>query len=474
MKTIAARRSPATPSLPPGPGVLGTLDQVRRMQNNILGVMEHMASTYGPVSYLRAAPNGIVLLSGAEAAKHVLVTHQDRYPKSHQFDLFRPLLGDGLVTSAGDVWRTSRRLTQPMFAKRHLSTFADSMAGAARDAVERWEADWPDDHVVDLDTRILEVGLDTVGRALASHDFSDDTAGRFAAVGAGALHEIGMMSKSPAVFVGQDVRGLDIRGIAKATTPRSWRRYEAHCREAEAIIAGLVDDRYENGHGDRNDLLKLLTDTIDDDGTRLSRQQVMDEVKTFIAAGHETTAHGLAWMFYLLAQHPDAYRRLHDEVDAVLDGRVPTADDADSLPWLTACFNEAMRLYPPVWHLPRLAADEDVIDGHRIPKGSRVLFSIWATHRDPEVYPEPEEFRPERWIGDAAASRDRFAYLPFGGGRRICIGQGFAMLNAVMLGATMASRFEFAVQDPTPINLVPSITIRPARPMTVRVKRRRR
>lgn len=191
----------------------------------------------------------------------------------------------------------------------------------------------------------------------------------------------------------------------------------------------MVDDRVAHGEGKRDDLLRLLMETSDPEtGQHLDRQQVIDETLTFLGAGHETTAHGLTWMFCLLAQNPAATTRLHNELDTVLNGRTPTADD--DLPWLGACFKEAMRIYPPVWRIPRLATEDDVISGYRIPRGTRVMFSIWTTHRDPAVYPDPTAFHPERWLGDEPAARPRHSYLPFGGGRRACVGQGFAMLNA--------------------------------------------
>lgn len=469
---MSTTNAPPLAPPPPGPRRRAAPYWLRRMGQDILATFDALAEQYGDVAMVRLGNQRIVVLRGAEAARHVLVTAQDRYPKAQQFDLFRPALGLGLVTSSGERWRTSRRMVQPLFAKRQLGPYADHMAAAATAALDRWEARWPAGHVVDLDTEILHVGLDTVGRALVSHDFSS-TADRFEGAMANALHEIGAMSRSPGVFVGQDLGGVGIVRAARLTTPRRWRRYVAEARSGVGVIEALVDERFRDGHGDRDDLLRLLMETVDEDsGQRLERRQVVDEVMTFIAAGHETTAHGLSWMFLLLARNPEARERLHAEVDEVLGGRVPTVEDADRLPWLVACFQEAMRIYPPAWHVPRVAAEDDVVGGYLVPQGARVMVSIWSTHRDPAVYPDPTAFRPERWLGDAAKDRPRFAYLPFGGGRRACIGQGFAMLNATILGAMIAQRYAFDTTSDKPIALEPTITLRPRDGIPMAVRKR--
>lgn len=453
-------QNPATAPLPPGPSPLATTYWMQRMRRNVCGAFDELAGRYGDVVALRTPFQRICVVRGAEATHRVLVANQDNYAKSHQYDLFGPALGQGLVTSSGDVWRRSRRMVQPLFAKRYLPVYADHMSAAAGAALDAWD-ELPDGRPIQLDSEILHVGLDTVGRALASKNLTDD-AKLFELAISGALHEIGVMSKTPAALTFQDVEQVGIVKAAKLNAPRHWQRYLEHMESADAVITALVDERIEHGHGDRDDLLRLLMETVDDEsGETLSRQQVIDEMKTILAAGHETTAHGLTWMFLLLSENPDALAKLHEEVDTVLEGRPPTAADADELPWLAACFQEAMRLIPPVWHIPRLATEDDVLGGYRIPAGTRVLVSVWSTHRDPAVYDDPTAFRPERWLGDAAKERPRFSYLPFGGGRRACVGQGFAILNAQILGAMLAQRYSFEPDRTKPIKLEFTITTRP-------------
>lgn len=453
--------STAQAPLPPGPSPAAAVPVLARLRRDVLGTFDELLDQYGDVVLLRIAGQRIVIARGAEVGRHMLIAAQDRYVKSHQYDLFAPMLGQGLVTSSGSTWRRSRTIVQPMFAKRHLGVYADHMAAAATRALDTWDREWPDGATIGLDREILHVGLDTVGRALATHDFSDDGQA-FETAMAGALHEIGHMSRTPAALIGQDLPRVGIVRAARLATPRRWHRYLAHGETGAAVIAALVDERLRNGHGDRDDLLRLLMETEDPEtGERLSRQQVIDEVVTFVAAGHETTAHGLTWMFSCLARSPAARARLDAELADRLGGAVPDAAAANELPWLEACFKEAMRVYPPVWHLPRLATEDDELGGYRIPRGTRVLFSVWSTHRDAAVYDAPGEFRPERWLGDAPSTRPRHAYLPFGGGRRACIGQGFAMLNAMILGAAIAQRYDFAPATSAPIRFEPSITLRP-------------
>jgi cytochrome P450 len=193
----------------------------------------------------------------------------------------------------------------------------------------------------------------------------------------------------------------------------------------------------------------------------MSRAQLRDELMTFIAAGHETTANGLAWMWYLLSLNPLARDRLLVEVDDVLGGRAPGADAAERLPWTKACFQEAMRLYPPVWHVQRQALADDVLGGHPVPAGSVVLVSTWTTHRDPAVWPNPGGFDPRRFLDGGPASRPRHSYLPFGGGRRVCVGAGFATMEAAILAAMIAQRYTLDLDPAAKVVLDPTITLRP-------------
>jgi cytochrome P450 len=424
---------------------------------------------YGDVALLDLPRQPLAIVRGPEAVRHVLVANQDGYRKSNQYELLEPVLGKGLVTSSGELWQRQRKLVQPMFAKRHLAPFADHMAAAAGSALDAWERERRDGEPVEVASEVLHIGLDTVGRALVGHDFGGH-AERFGEALGNALHQAGAIGRSTGVAVGQYLPGMDIQRAARTTHPLRWRSGVRSAEQLTAIGREIIDDRLANGHGDRDDLLRLLMEARDEEsGEPMSREQVLDELMTFVAAGHETTAHGLAWMYCLLSQNPEARERMEAEVDEVLGGRVPTYEDAERLPWTTACFEEAMRIIPPVWHVQRVALEDDVVCGYRIPAGTLVFVSIWSTHRDPKVWPNPLGFDPRRWLGDAPKQRPRFAYLPFGGGRRICVGHGFAMLNATLLAAMIAQRFRFDLAPGADIVLDPTVTIRPLHgiPMTI-------
>lgn len=472
--SVESPRSVLDAPLPPGPRGRQSVRWLRLLaeQEGPLDFLDRMGHRYGDVAMLETRMQNVVVVRGPEAVRHVLLGNQDNYRKSNQYELLAPVLGNGLVTSAGEVWQRQRKLVQPMFAKRHLGAFADHMARAAGTALDAWEQQWPDGHPLELSEEILHVGLDTVGRALVGHDFTDRASDFGAALG-NALHQVGAISRAASVSATQYLPHMTIMRSAMLTQNR---RYRSGMRSAEIlqrIAADIVDERLRHGHGDSDDLLRLLMEAVDEEtGERMDRRQVLDELLTFTAAGHETTAHGLSWMYYLLSQHPSAREQMEAEVDTVLQGRVPRNDDVENLPWTRACFEEAMRLYPPVWHVQRVPLQDDLINGYRVPAGALIFVSIWSTHRDPAVWENPAGFDPRRFLGDAPRQRPRFAYLPFSGGRRICVGQGFAMMNATILAAMIAQRFRFDFIPGAPIVLDPTVTIRPLHGIPVTIHRR--
>jgi len=467
----AAPRRPDEHPLPPGPRGRDALRWLlrTRTQEGPLDLLTMAAERYGDVALFDLPRQPLAIVRGPEAVRHVLMANQDGYRKSNQYELLQPVLGTGLVTSSGELWQRQRKLVQPLFAKRQLAPFADHMAAAAGAALDAWSAQRADGERVEVAGEVLHIGLDTVGRALVGHDFTPHAEAFGQALG-NALHQAGAVGRSAGVALGQRLPGGSIQRAARLTRPLRWRSGIRSADVLTGIGRAIIADRLANGHGDRDDLLRLLMEARDEEtGAPMSREQVLDELMTFVAAGHETTAHGLAWMYYLLSQSPQARERMEAEVDEVLGGRVPTAEDADRLPWTTACFQEAMRIYPPVWHVQRVALRDDVVAGYRIPRRTLVFVSIWSTHRDPTVWPNPLGYDPRRWLGDAPKERPRFAYLPFGGGRRICVGQGFAMLNATLLAAMIAQRFRFDLVPGAKIVLDPTVTVRPLHgiPMTI-------
>jgi cytochrome P450 len=471
------------PARAPGPRGRELARVLAMIGRDPLEAMDHVADRYGDVVLLQILGGPLFIVRGAEQVKRVLVANQDNYVKSHHYELLRRLLGRGLVTNEGPAWQRQRSLVAPLFAQRHLVPFARHMVAAAEVSLAGWEDRFAAGARVDASAEMIRMTLEVVGRALLGGDV-DVLDAAFSAAAATANHQIGAAGRSPINVVGSRLPGLTPERAFRLQF-RRWRSHAAAVDHMDVVVDGLIDRRLTGpgdgggggggagagaGAGAGEDLLGLLVSARDPaTGEPMSRVQVRDELMTFIAAGHETTANGLAWMWYLLSQHPLARDRLLAEVDEVLAGGSPGPDAAERLPWTKACFQEAMRLYPPVWHVQRQALGDDVLGGHPVPAGSVVLVSTWTTHRDPAVWPNPAGFDPRRFLGDAPRTRPRHAYLPFGGGRRVCVGAGFAMMEAVILAAMIAQRYTLDLVPGAKVVLDPTITLRPRRglPMTV-------
>jgi cytochrome P450 len=470
---LARRLAGATSTGPrrpraPGPQGLELLRVLAIIARSPLEAMDYLAQNHGDVALLEIFGGPLFVVRGAEQVKQILITNQDNYVKSEHYRLMWRLLGKGLVTNEGASWQRQRSLVQPMFAQRHLVPFADHMSAAAAESLTGWEHRFAAGGRVEIAREMTDMTLDIVGRALLGADVTALNEG-FAAASATANQKIGAAGRSPVNVVGTRLPWLTPERAFKLQF-RRWRAHDQAVSVMDEVVERLIDGRMGDSGSEREDLLGLLLAARDEDtGEPMSRAQVRDELMTFIAAGHETTANGLAWMWYLLSEHPLARDRLLAEVDEVLRGETPGADAANRLPWTSACFQEAMRLYPPVWHVQRQALNEDVLDGHRVPAGSVVLVSTWTTHRDPAVWPNPAGFDPRRFLGDAPKTRPRHAYFPFGGGRRVCVGQGFAMMEAVILTAMIAQRYTLDFIPGSKVALDPTITLRPLHglPMTV-------
>jgi cytochrome P450 len=469
IRSAAARRSArlAAPRAP-GPQGLQLLRVLAMIGRSPLDAMDHVAQVYGDVALLQIFGGPLFIMRGADQVKHVLITNQDNYVKSNFYELMRRLLGRGLVTNEGRAWQRQRSLVAPMFAQRHLVPFAEHMVAAAETSLASWEDRFTAGDQIDAAAEMTKMTLEVVGRALLGGDVSALDAA-FSAAAATANHQIGAAGRSPINVVGSRLPGLTPERAFKLQYPR-WHFHAAAVDLMDDVVDGLIDRRAGASLNGREDLLGLLMAARDEEtGEPMSRIQVRDELMTFIAAGHETTANGLGWMWYLLSQHPLVREQLLAEVDDVLGGEPPGADAADRLPFTKACFQEAMRLYPPVWHVQRRALKDDVVGGHPVPRGSVVLVSTWTTHRDPAVWPNPAGFDPRRFLGDAPKTRPRHAYVPFGGGRRVCVGAGFATMESVILAAMIAQRYTLDLIPGARIDLDPTITLRPLRglPMTI-------
>jgi cytochrome P450 len=388
-------------------------------------------------------PYRILMIYHPDAIEELLVTRARDFIKSPGVQLLRPLLGNGLLLSEGDTWLRQRRLVQPAFHRQRVAGYGDVMAAFA----ERHVAAWKDGDIIEAYAEIMALTQAIVGKTLFDADVSGDA------------HEASQAAKVLAEDFG--ARLASLRLIPDwLPTPRNVRSRRA-IRRLDAIVHRIIAER-RSSPADRGDLLSMLVHAQDaDDGSRMTAQQVRDEAMTMYLAGHETTAVALSWTWYLLAQHPDAEARLADELREVLGGRAPSVADLPRLTYTAMVVTESMRLYPPAYGIGRQAVRATEIAGHAVAPKDIFIAPTWSVHRDRRWFEEPEVFRPERWEGDLAQRLPRFAYFPFGGGPRQCIGNSFAQMEAVLILATIAQRFRLSLVPGQRITPTPYVTLRP-------------
>jgi cytochrome P450 len=427
------------------------------MRRDELALLVDAANRFGDVVRFelgpRAAHVSAHLIRHPDHVHHVLLEARGNYPKSFTYQLLGRILGRGLVTSEGELWTQQRRIIQPIFRHSTIAGFAPLMTAACDDLAREWDGLAAAGSPVDVAVEMSRLTLDIVGRAL----FSTDLTGDAAAVGPAVevvLRDVIERLTSPVALATMAVPGLPTAAN---------RRTKAALATLDDVVGLLITRRRIVSEADRPvDLLSMLLSAGDyGNGEAMSDQQIRDEMMTFLIAGHETTANALSWTWYLLALHPLVARRLRDELSTVLAGRMPDAADLDKLDYTKAVVQEAMRLYPPVAAIERDAKEDDEIGGYRIPAGTTVIISPWVSHRNPAFWPAPEAFDPERFLDDRPARQPRYTYLPFGAGPRQCIGAAFALQEATIALAALASRFRADLVPGHPIEPQIGVTVRP-------------
>lgn len=425
---------------PQGRRLLGSLGDFHRDQ---LGFYVSCAQ-YGDVVPVRFGPRRVLLLYHPDAIEEVLVTRSRDFVKSPGVRVMRLLLGDGLLLSEGDFWLRQRRLVQPAFHRQRVAAYGEVMTAYAT----RRLADWKEGDVLDVHDEMMSLTQAIVAKTLFDAEVSDEA------------HEVGTASHVLMQYFGARLGSLLSLLPSWVPTPATVRARRA-VRRLDRVVYRMIASRRRNAE-DRGDLLSILLQAQDaDDGTGMTDRQVRDEVMTLFMAGHETTAVALSWTWYLLAQHPEVDGRLAEELRTVLGARAPTAADLPRLPYTEMVVTEAMRLYPPAYGIGREAAKSTEVAGHPLAAGVIVILPTWVVQRDPRWFEEPEAFRPERWQGDRARRLPRYAYFPFGGGPRQCIGNGFAMMEACLLLAAIAQRFRLTLVPGQRVTPTPYVTLRP-------------
>src|SRR5882757_2411556 len=406
------------------------------------------------IARFRCAGRRFVSITHPDYVDHVLHRARLKYVKSNDYEPIRAAAGINLLTDEGDSWAAHRATLNPTFARRHLNEMVDLMV----DPVERVTADLAAEQEFDMHAVMVQATLRVVANALFSQDFGplvhsmNDLATR-GLRRTERLGRFGLLGLLPRPVY----NALSWSTFSGVPLPPPLREGQKIALELDAAVNAVLDERLAHPT-DSADLLNVLFQA--DNGT-WPRQRVRDEALTFMLAGHETTANAMSWFFYLMAQNPGARDRMLTEIDEALGERRPTADDLSRLPWTTACLQESQRCFSAVWIIAREATEDDVIDGHHIRPGTTVLIPIHHIHHDERWWPDPETFDPNRFIGDAIKDRPRSAYLPFGGGRRICIGQSFALMEMVLMAAIMSQRFTFDLAPDHQVELEATLTLRP-------------
>jgi cytochrome P450 len=404
------------------------------------------------------------LVSDPAIVRHVLLDNIDNYDKhTPAFDAVRVVLGNGMLTSGGSFWKRQRRIAQPAFHGESVRHFAPIMSRLAAETAAEWERAAAAGEPVDACTDMMRVTLRIVAETL----FGDDLAGDAA--------EINRVF--PVILACLAAR------VVSPIRPPLWlptannRRLRPALASLNAVVEGLIATkrrRLAAGSGPpdgRRDLLTILMLARDTEtGEAMSDDQLRDEVMTLMIAGHETTANALSWLWFLLDRHPDEQERLRAELVTATGGRPPTVEDLPQLPRLKAVIQETLRLYPPVWMFDRRALGPDELGGTKVAKGDLVIFCPYAIHRLPELWPAPEAFRPERFEAGREEQKNKFAYLPFSAGPRICIGNSFAMIESQIIVGTLLARFRARLADPAAITPEPRVTLRTSRPVELRLE----
>jgi len=440
--------------LPPGPKGHPILGVMREFNRDTLSFITRCRD-YGDVVRMRFLYVNAYFIYHPDDIEYVLSTNARNFLKARSLrsNLFRRLVGNGLLTSEGDTWKRQRRLAQPAFHRQRINTYAQVML----DYTNRMLSKWRVGETRDIHRELMRLTLEIVVRTLFNADVSQesDKVGR-------VLAEIAQPFASQAT----------IKWILDNRLPTSThRRFHREAKQIDDIVYRLIAERRASGL-DQGDLLSMLLQAQDEDGSQMSDQQLRDEVMTLFLAGHETTALTLSWIWYLLAHNPQAEQKFHAELDEVLGGKLPEMADLARLKYSDMIAREAMRLYPPAYALGREAIDEFELGGYRVPRKAQVFMFQWATQRDPRFFEEPDRFYPERWTDDFVERLPKYAYFPFGGGPRFCVGSSFAMMEIVLVMATIGQRFKFSLAPDQRVELLPAMSLRPKDGIKVIIERR--
>lgn len=460
IKTPVRPGQQAAPKAPPGPRghrLAGSLLEVRRDRLNFV---TRATRNYGDIVGFRMGPKRLYLLGHPDHARHVLCENHQNYSKGLGLAEAKPLLGEGLLTSEGELWSSQRRLLQIAFQSGHLEQLSNAMVNAALSLVKRWETYAKRADYFDVSREMVHLTLSILDATLLRADLSAhvEQIGRDINLIAGwAMSRMAAVLKLP----------------LQVPTPKNLKARKALARMELVVERAVRNRRLRQPDGEVDILSLLLSHSVQMGGHGSSDKQIRDEIMTFLVAGHETTASVLIWTWYLLSLHTEAEQRLHEELDSVIGSGPPSACDLPSLVYTRMIVEEAMRLYPPVWLIPRKAIIEDTIGGFRIPPRSDTLLSVYSIHRHPSFWERPDSFEPERFAPNKNSKRAPCSYLPFGSGSRSCIGSRFGLMEAMLVIAVVARRFHLRLLPSYIMEPDASLTLRPRQGLLMKVIERK-
>jgi cytochrome P450 len=439
---------PTTAKRAPGPSGWLALHHLIAFHRDPLAFLTRLAQVHGDVVRFRLGPYAVYLVNHPDHVHDVLVRQSALFHKSRGLEMARRLVGDGLLTSEDELHRRQRRLVQPAFHRQQIDGYTRTLVAWGVRACAGWRVG----ETLDVDEEMRRITRAVIVEMLLGLDVA--TEGR--EVGALLQDAMRWLDRITGPFGGL---------LARLPLPSN-RRFRGVCRRLDVVLGRSIDERRAPG-GKRGDLLSLLVAARDEQGSGMSDRQLRDEALTLFVAGHETIANALTWTWHLLSRHPDVEARFHDEVDAVLSGPAPRAEDVARLRYTEMVLAESMRLYPPAWLIGRRALVDCEVGGFLVAAGAIVLVSPWVTHRDPRFHPSPLAFDPERWTAAGRSDRPRLTYLPFGAGPRVCIGEELAWTEGVLLLATIGRRWRLRPAPGARIATRAGVTLRPRHGMSM-------
>jgi len=435
----------------PGPPGLPLVGNVLNLLGDALEVRTRQMMRYPNINKISYGPLRVVRVNSAEYVRRVLIDQYEDFDKTEKLSgLAKPVLGDGLLAASHSIQRRNRRLVQPAFNHSRVSTYAADMVALTEVRQERWA----DSATIDLAEEMQELTMQIISKAMFSSDVTKDA------------RELGDAIVTSMAFV---TDYFLFPFVARLPLPVTLRYKEAG-RTLNRVIQRLIAERKASGE-DRGDLLSMLIQSRDEQGG-MDDEQIRDEIMNIFLAGHETTANALAWAGYLLATHPGYYDQLLAEVDAVLQGRTPTVADLPQLPFTQRVFKETLRLYPPAYMTLRLTTRDTELDGYPIAEGTLLVVDFYTMHRRADYFPNPNQFDPDRFSPEHEKLIPKGAYLPFGTGPRVCIGNGFAMMEGQLLLATLAQHVRLRLAGEQQVKPEPLVSLRPKNGIKMIVERR--